>query len=147
MSGDRRQLVAEVGAALSALLAAAHAVTGETAAAFAAGPPPIQTATFHVARWLGSFGPGRATEVALGLGMDKAAVSRLLSELVDTGLVGRRVHAEDARSFTVALTRTGRRRLDRALAQKGAALHGRLDRFKDDELRQLAALLGRLSVD
>jgi DNA-binding MarR family transcriptional regulator len=138
----RERLIADVGAELGALLASARAVTNEAAAVFVEGRA-IRPATFHIARWLHSVGPARPTEIALALDMDKAAVSRLVADLVREGLVEKRRHL-DARSVAVALTRPGMRRVTRALESKGTALTKRLAAFADDELATLAGLLQRL---
>jgi DNA-binding MarR family transcriptional regulator len=96
MSRQRQRLIADVGVELGALLASARAVTNEAAAVFVEGRE-IRPATFHIARWLHSVGPARPTEIALALGMDKAAVSRLVADLLREGLVEKRRH-RDARA-------------------------------------------------
>ena len=145
MRRARERLVTQVGAEIGALLAGARAVTNEAAAAFVEGRPELQPAAFHVARWLHSFGPARSTEIGRGLGMDKAAVSRLVAELVASGIAEKRAHPDDARSLAVTLTRGGEKRLARALAAKGAELVRRLAAFEDGELATLAVLLHRLN--
>ena len=144
MSRERRRLVAEVGVELGALLASARTVTNEAAAAFVEDRPGLRPATFHVARWLHSFGSARPSEIAVALDMDKAALSRLVADLASAGLVEKRPHQGDARSVEVALTRLGVGRVTRALENKGAALTQRLKVFDDDELTTLARLLHRL---
>jgi DNA-binding MarR family transcriptional regulator len=141
----REQLVTQVGAEIGALFAGARAVTNRAAAAFAQDQPGLRPAAFHVARWLHSFGPARSTEIARSLGMDKAAVSRLVAELVSAGIAEKRDHPDDARSLAVALTRVGEKRLTRVLAAKGAELAHRLEAFEDGELTTLALLLHRLN--
>ena len=95
MSRPRPRLIADVAAELGALLASARAVTGEAAAVFVEGRRTLRPATFHVARWLHSAGPARPTEIALALGMDKAALSRLVADLVSEGLAEKRPHREE----------------------------------------------------
>jgi DNA-binding MarR family transcriptional regulator len=145
MSRERTRLVTQVGAEIGALVAGARAVTNEAATAFVEGRAKLQPAAFHIARWLHSFGPARSTEIASRLGMDKAAVSRLVAELVSAGVVEKRDDPDDARSLALALTHVGEKRLARALATKGAALTHRLAVFEDDELATFVALLRRLN--
>jgi DNA-binding MarR family transcriptional regulator len=146
VSRARERLVAQVGAEISGLLAGARAVTNEAAMAFIADRPTLRPSAFHVARWLRSFGPARPTEIAVGLGLDKGALSRVLADLEGAGLVDKRPHPDDGRALAVALTRTGEKRLVRVLAEKGAELTHRLARFDEDELVELAALLHRLNT-
>jgi len=117
MSQKRVLLVARVGGGLQALLAGARAVTAAAAADFAGSS--LQPATFHIARWLDAHGPARSNDVALGVGMDKSAVSRLLKELETRRLVQRGDDDTDKRAKFVSLTAMGRKRLQRALAGKG----------------------------
>src|SRR5258708_21280138 len=82
--GRRTALVDEVGAQLSRLLAAARATRTQAAGRF---HPDLPPAAFHVATWLLAFGPGRTSDVALGVAMDRSAVSRLIDGLRSSGLV------------------------------------------------------------
>ncbi len=143
MSQRRVLLVERVGRGLQALLAGARVVTAAAAADFAGNA--LQPATFHIARWLDAHGPARSNDVALGVGMDKSAVSRLLKELETQRLVQRGA-AEDKRAKLVSLTATGRKRLQRALAGKGRALDEHLANFGDHDLDALAVLLDRLNA-
>lgn len=145
MSRARKQLVAQVGAEIGALLADARVVTNRAAVAFAADLPGLRPASFHVARFLRSSGPARPTEIAVGLDVDKGALSRSISDLEEAGLLARRPHPDDGRAVAVALTDAGEKRLARVLADKGAELTDRLARFDDGELVTLASLLRRLN--
>ncbi len=77
--------------------------------------------------------------------MDKGALSRVLADLEQAGLVDKQPHPDDGRAIAVALTRAGEKRLARVLAEKGTELTERLARFDDDELVMLTALLHRLN--
>ena len=144
MSRQRALLVERVGRGLQALLAGARAVTATAAADFAA--DTLQPASFHIARWLEAHGPARSHDVALGVAMDKSAVSRLLKELEAQQLVRRGDDDADKRAKVVSLTAAARKRLQRALAGKGRALDERLASFRDDDLDAFAALLDRLTT-
>jgi DNA-binding MarR family transcriptional regulator len=145
VSRARKQLVAQVGAEIGALLADARVVTNRAAVAFAADLPGLRPAAFHVARFLRSSGPARPTEIAVGLDVDKGALSRSLSDLEEAGLLTKRPHPDDGRAIAVALTHAGEKHLARVLADKGAELTDRLARFDDGELVTLASLLHRLN--
>jgi DNA-binding MarR family transcriptional regulator len=145
VTGARERLVAEVGVEIGALLAGARAVTSAAASAFIADHPKLKPMSFHVARWLHSFGAAQPTEIASGLGLDKGALSRVLSDLEGARLITKRPNPQDGRAFAVVLTAAGTKRLARALEKKGAELTHRLARFEDDELGVLAALLRRLN--
>jgi DNA-binding MarR family transcriptional regulator len=55
--------------------------------------------------------------------MDKAALSRLVADLVSEPLVEKRPHRDDARSIAVGLTHLGTRTVVRALESKGESAH------------------------
>ncbi|WP_164002282.1 MarR family winged helix-turn-helix transcriptional regulator [Pyxidicoccus caerfyrddinensis] len=145
MTGARDRLEAEVGVEIGALLAGARAVTNAAASAFIADHPELKPMSFHVARWLHSFGAAQPTEIASGLGLDKGALSRVLLGLKGARLITKRPSPHDGRAFTVVLTAAGTKLLARSLEGKGAELKHRLARFEDDELDTLAALLRRLN--
>ncbi len=144
LSRKRVILVERVGRGLQALLAGARAVTAAAAADFAG--DALQPASFHIARCLDAHGPMRSNDLALGVAMDKSAVSRLLNELEAQQLVQRGDDADDKRAKVVSLTAAGRKRLQRALVGKGRALDERLASFDDEDLGAFAALLERLNT-
>jgi DNA-binding MarR family transcriptional regulator len=135
-------LVEEVGAQLSRLLASARATTTEAATRF---HPDLPPAAFHVAQWLGAFGPSRTSDIARGVAMDRSAASRLIDGLRRARLVSVEVDPSDRRANSVGLTPTGRRQVTRALRWKGDVFHGRLATWTDHDLADLARLLGQLN--
>jgi DNA-binding MarR family transcriptional regulator len=75
---------------------------------------------------------------------DKAQISRIVSALVERGMVERRAHSTDARSAELALTETGRTKV-KALA-RSARQRDRVFRaeLSEAEATELAAMLRKL---
>jgi|SRR5580704_3938588 DNA-binding MarR family transcriptional regulator len=140
--GQRTALVDEVGAQLSRLLASARATTTEAATRF---HPDLPPAAFHIARWLGAFGPSRTSAIAAGVAMDRSAVSRLIDGLRRARLVRVEIDTSDRRANSVGLTPTGRRHVTSALQWKGGVFNERLATWSDRDLEDLARLLAKLN--
>lgn len=76
--------------------------------------------------------------------IEQPPMAQMLARMERDGLVCRTPHLTDARSSRIALTRTAKSRMPKAIA---ALLQGNeevLQGFTDDEARQLTALLTRL---
>jgi DNA-binding MarR family transcriptional regulator len=106
----------------------------------------LQPAAFHVALWLGAFGPAKPSAIAEAVGMDRSATSRLIRDLARLNLVDTWTDPADGRGVLACLSLEGRRRLDLAMAQKAAAFNERLWDWNDDDLAHLAALHRRLTA-
>ena len=141
-SDGQTALVDEVGAQLSRLLASARATTTEAATRF---HPDLPPAAFHIARWLGAFGPSRTSAIAAGVAMDRSAVSRLIDGLRRARLVRVEIDTSDRRANSVGLTPTGRRHVTSALQWKGGVFNERLATWSDRDLEDLARLLAKLN--
>src|SRR5882757_7372947 len=139
--GRREQHVRALGAALSALVSQSRALTAQTAVSFHA---ELQQAAFHIALWLSAFGPAKPSAVALAVGMDRSAASRLTRELVRLGLVATSTDPSDRRSIVLSLTADGRRRMELATQAKGAAFRTRVASWSEDDLLLCTDLLRRL---
>jgi DNA-binding MarR family transcriptional regulator len=131
-----------VGDQLAKLIVRARATTTQAAARF---HPDLPPAAFHVARWLSSYGPGRTSDIADGVAMDRSAVSRLLVALRATGMVRVQTDPSDGRASLVSLTAAGRRHLAEATEWKGARFHDRLAHWSEHDLSELARLLAMLN--
>lgn len=85
--------------------------------------------------------------VGKGLGIQRANMVALVNELVERGLVDRRVSAEDRRAFALSLTDEGRRVyadcLARILAHEDEVLSG----LETRERNRLIALLSRIEAN
>ena len=135
--------VLALGEALNALVSQSRAVTAHAAATFHA---DLQPAAFHIALWLGAFGPARASAIAEAVGMDRSATSRLTRELARLHLVEIQTDPADGRGVVVCLALEGRRRLDMAMAEKAAAFRDRLSDWRDEDLAHFATLLRKLTA-
>ncbi len=132
-----------LGEALNALVSQSRAVTAHAAATF---HPELQPAAFHIALWLGAFGPAKPSVIAEAIGMDRSATSRLTRDLARLHLIQTQTDPIDGRGVLVCLTLEGRQRLDLAMAEKAAALRDRLSDWEDGDLVRLTALLRRLAA-
>jgi DNA-binding MarR family transcriptional regulator len=140
--GRRTALVDEVGTQLSKLLAAARATRTQAAGRF---HPELPPAAFHVATWLLAFGPCRTSDIALGVAMDRSAVSRLIDGLRTSGLVRVQADPSDRRAHLVGLAPAGHRHVTRALQWKDDVFHNRLAAWSEADLEDLAHLLAKLN--
>lgn len=87
----------------------------------------------------------RRVDLAESLLLTASGVTRLLDGLEDAGLVERAACASDRRVVYAVLTDAGLERLEAASESHVASVRALFDdRFGEDELAQLAELLGRL---
>jgi DNA-binding MarR family transcriptional regulator len=135
--------VLALGEALNTVIGQSRAVTARAAAAFHA---ELQPAAFHIAAWIGVFGPAKSSAIAEALGMDRSATSRLTRELARLHLVEIQPDPADGRGVVVGLTAEGRRRLNLAMAEKAGAFSAQLSGWREEDIADLAALLRRLTV-
>jgi DNA-binding MarR family transcriptional regulator len=85
-------------------------------------------------------GQMRLSQLADAVLLSRSGLSRLVSRLIDQGLVERIECASDARGAYASLTTEGRRRMDEARATHRAGVRMRfLDRLSESQQRQLAA--------
>ena len=81
------------------------------------------------------------------LGVGRGTMSRQVTRLERLGLLARTPDPHDSRSQPLALTPEGERRLAHARAGRQEYMRRSLDAWRDEELTQLADLLGRLNDD
>lgn len=79
------------------------------------------------------------------LGLEKSTLTRQIDSVVRLELVERNPDPDDARARLVALTDSGRRRLEEVNATALSEWRERLSRWDPADVRQLAQLLRRLS--
>lgn len=79
------------------------------------------------------------------LGLEKSTLTRQIDSVVRLELVERHPDPDDARARLVALTDSGRRRLEEVNAAALAQWRERLSRWDPSDVRHLAELLRRLS--
>jgi len=99
-------------------------------------------ALLHLAR---AEDPMRRVDLANNLLLTASGVTRLLDGLERSGLIAREVCPSDARASYSVLTDAGKARLSKASKSHIAGVRALLEeRFEDEELGQLAAMLDRL---
>jgi DNA-binding MarR family transcriptional regulator len=139
---ERDEVISALGAQLGALLTAGKSLHRVAASEL---HPELQPAAYHVARWLSTAGPTTPAAVADGVGMDRSAVSRLLRELREFGLVEMVPDPEDGRSRIISLTPDAAAKLSQVRAYNRSEFVRRTAGLGIDELRELTRLLGRLT--
>lgn len=85
--------------------------------------------------------------VGRSLGIKRANMVALITELVDGGLLNRRVSAEDRRAFALRLTAKGRRLYEDSLARIRAHEATLLSDFTAEERALLISMLSRIEAN
>lgn len=85
--------------------------------------------------------------VGRSLGIKRANMVALITELVDGGLLDRRVSAEDRRAFALRLTAKGRRLYEDSLARIRAHEATLLSDFTAEERALLISMLSRIEAN
>jgi DNA-binding MarR family transcriptional regulator len=112
-------------------------------------------ATEHDVAWsahvvlarLATEGPLRAGELAELIQSDPSTVSRQVASIIKAGLVKREADPDDGRASLLVLTDEGRRAYRQQLDVRNRRMALILQDWSEDDCRQLAALLGRLTID
>jgi DNA-binding MarR family transcriptional regulator len=86
-------------------------------------------------------GPQRVTDLAAREHVAQPTMTALVGRLEREGLVSRAPDPDDGRAVRVALTDTGAARVEAVIAERAAALAGRLGALLPDERETLAAAL------
>ena len=86
-----------------------------------------------------------ATEIGQVTAMDKVAVSRAVSGLLDSGHIARKASAEDARRAILSLTPKGKTVYDKIVPIALEAERNLVEPLSPDERLQLASLMEKLS--
>ncbi len=86
-------------------------------------------------------------ELAAEIGMERAAVSRILKRLEGQGLIRRAPNASDRRGLEIALTPQGRAVYQNVHEPFNAALSAKLAKLSAEEKDVLCKLLDRISED
>lgn len=108
--------------------------------------PAIGEVGYAVADHLYRHGDLRQRDLVCMLAIEKAAVSRSVSQLVDLGLVRRDVDPDDGRGHVVALTPAGRERIEAVVRARRAEFAVKLAGWEDDELDAFVAMLERYNT-
>lgn len=118
-------------------------VASERAAAV---DPALGEVGYAVMEYLHRSGVCRQRELVASLCVEKAAVSRAVSQLVGLGLVGRVDDPEDGRGHVLALTEEGGERIVRVLSDRRAAYAAKLADWSADDIAAFVAMLERYNA-
>jgi DNA-binding MarR family transcriptional regulator len=92
---------------------------------------------------LNDSGPRRASDLVDLFSIDKGAVSRQVSALLDLGLIERSPDPEDRRAAILAITPEGTERLETIREMRLREVSERLSGWSEDDLRGFVAMMGR----
>ncbi|MBF4163620.1 MarR family winged helix-turn-helix transcriptional regulator [Nocardioides acrostichi] len=105
--------------------------------------PDLQPAAYLLLAHLADVGPARASSVADLFHIDKGAVSRQVSHLVELGLVERTPDPDDGRASLLSASPDAVARLDDMHVKRREWLSERLAGWNEDDLDTLAVVMGR----
>lgn len=142
--GPSEAEVRELGSCISSLMRSFHRAKAQFVAA-----------TEHDVAWsahivlarLAVEGPLRAGELAELIQSDPSTVSRQVASIVKAGLVKREADPDDGRASLLVLTDEGRTVYSQQLDVRSRHMAMMLRDWSEEDCRQLASLLGRLTVD
>jgi len=139
----RDRAMNDIEASISELFRVATTWTKELAARFDAELPPL---AFGLLRYVIAHGPVRSADVATSFGLDKASVSRTVRLLRENGLIEATPDPQDGRAALLTATDAAIRALQTFREETRGRYRSLLDGWEDDDLDQLAELLGRLAA-
>ncbi|WP_175476978.1 MarR family winged helix-turn-helix transcriptional regulator [Ruania alba] len=139
---DHAAAVSEMERQFAALFVQARRAIRERAALI---HPDLTVLGFHTLSTLVRRGPQQQSHLADWLSVDKAAMSRTVTHLVDLGLADRSQDPRDRRAQQIAVTDDGQSRFEMISAHQRAHLHERLGTWPAEDVRQLAGLLARFN--
>lgn len=108
--------------------------------------PSLGEVGFAVADHLYRNGEVRQRDLVADIATEKAAVSRAVSQMVELGLATREPDPQDGRGHLVALSDTGKRRMDGLLGARRAEFRAKLAGWDDGELQAFVAMLERYNA-
>ncbi len=108
--------------------------------------PDLDGASYGLLALLADFGPLRAGELVIRLGLDKSTVSRQVAALVALGLVTRTPDPDDARAQMLAPSAEGSARLARIRSARRARWESDLADWPRADIASLATLLARFNA-
>lgn len=141
MSTPAAALDLETAARLRAVIGRLSRRLRPTEAGMAAGLTPTRrTVLFTVTRE----GPLRLSELASAEGLNPTMLSRVISDLVDAGLLERVSDERDRRSAWVKVTPAGRRLAEGMRRERTDALNVALEALSDEERRRIGLAIEAL---
>jgi DNA-binding MarR family transcriptional regulator len=92
------------------------------------------------------YGPIRLSDLASAEALNPTMLSRLAGRLEDDGLVSRRAHQGDGRSFSLEATPAGRRLHEQVLAERVEVLHHALAHLDGTQRAAIGSALAALEA-
>jgi DNA-binding MarR family transcriptional regulator len=108
--------------------------------------PELNPTSYMLLTTLRDQGARRAADLAELFALDKGAVSRIVGQLIDLGLVARSPDPADGRASILTATDEALRRLAEVREHRRANFDDRLAGWEPAEIEDLAAQLGRFNA-
>ena len=105
--------------------------------------PDLQPASYLMLSHVAENGPMRASSVADLFTIDKGAISRQVTHLIELGLVHKSRDPEDGRAWLLSATPDATQRLQAVAEQRRHHLAERLDGWEAGDLERFTDLLAR----
>ena len=105
--------------------------------------PDLSPASYLMLTYVAEHGPLRASVIADQFDIDKGAVSRQVTSLIELGLLERVTDPQDGRAMLVSVSDEGHTRLTDVAQHRRQWLDERLGDWSDADLTGFVATLGR----
>ena len=109
--------------------------------------PDLSPVAYSMLMALNDSGPRRASDLVDLFSIDKGAVSRQVSALLELGLIERSPDPEDRRAAILAITEEGSRRLSTIAEMRRREVIDRLSGWSDEDLRGFVAVMARYNSE
>lgn len=107
--------------------------------------PELGPTAYTLLVTLAEFGPQRAADLSDMFALDKGAVSRIVRQLLDLGLIEKSPDPNDGRASILEVTDKARRRFDAMTEKRREDFGARLAGWEPEEITGLAESLARLN--
>ena len=108
--------------------------------------PDLAPVAYSMLMALHDGGPQRASALVELFAVDKGAISRQVSALLELGLIERTPDPDDRRAAILALTAQGLERMEAVAHDRRAEFRERLGDWTQDELRSFVAVMSRYNT-
>jgi DNA-binding MarR family transcriptional regulator len=108
--------------------------------------PSLNATAYPLLITLNEYGPHRAADLADLFALDKGAVSRVVHQLLELGLIERTPDPKDGRASILQVSQLGRERLTALADQRREEFGARLAGWDAENIRDLARGLARLNL-
>jgi DNA-binding MarR family transcriptional regulator len=109
--------------------------------------PDLSPVAYSMLMALNDSGPRRASDLVDLFSIDKGAVSRQVSALLELGLIERSPDPEDRRAAILAITEEGSSRLTRIAESRRAEVIDRLSGWSDEDLKAFVSAMARYNSE